>query len=161
MVVFNDPRATRSSSAKPCAMPIPKPISCHQHSLKRRIPRSFSRNVEPPRAQPEAPDSRLALLFPSILTFRISSFPCRLDLVVQIRSQISDRHALCAFLTWLYTNDWQGDFPDKYRAVGIDKIRSPQQLHLTPNFVAFTRERAAFRHWPERTKPLELPLARF
>ena len=74
---------------------------------------------------------------------------------------ISDRHALCAFLTWLHTNDWQGDFPDKYRAVGIDKIRSPQQLHLTPNFVAFTRERAAFRHWPERTKPLELPLARF
>jgi len=74
---------------------------------------------------------------------------------------ISDRHALCAFLTWLHTNDWQGDFPDKYRAVGIDKIRSPQQLHLTPNFIAFTRERAAFRHWPERTKPLELPLARF
>jgi hypothetical protein len=64
-------------------------------------------------------------------------------------------------MTAFCANDWQGDFLDKYRAVGIDKIRSPQQLHLTPNFVAFTRERAAFRHWPERTKPLELPLARF
>ena len=41
---------------------------------------------------------------------------------------------------------------------GIDNTRSPQQLHLTPNFVAFARERAMLRHPPGPTKPIELPV---